>query len=204
LPIFNNMEIKRFVLGPMETNTYLLSIGNDAILIDPASKPEKLINILENYKLNAILLTHGHFDHIKAVDGLYEYYQCPVYMNMADEYLARDKYSGSEFGYVSYISCPINDLKEGTMNIGPFNFEVIFTPGHSEGSVIYVFEDSIFTGDTLFRLTVGRTDLKGSDPRKLKESLRIFKNFDKDYKIYPGHDMPSLLSFELSNNYFLR
>ena len=176
------MEIKRFVLGPMETNTYLLSIGNDAILIDPASKPEKLINILENYKLNAILLTHGHFDHIKAVDGLYEYYQCPV----------------------SYISCPINDLKEGTMNIGPFNFEVIFTPGHSEGSVIYVFEDSIFTGDTLFRLTVGRTDLKGSDPRKLKESLRIFKNFDKDYKIYPGHDMPSLLSFELSNNYFLR
>lgn len=198
------MEIKRFVLGPLQTNTYLLTIGNDALLIDPASKPEKLIDILKDYNLLAILLTHGHFDHIKAVDGLYQKYHCPVYMNLSDEQLAKDKYSGSEFGLVSYISCPINDLKQGLASIGPFNFEVIFTPGHTEGSVIFVFEDAIFTGDTLFKLTVGRTDLKGSDPSKLKNSLKIFKSFTKDYRIYPGHDMPSLLSFELENNYYLR
>ena len=198
------MEIKRFVLGPLQTNTYLLTIGKDALLIDPASKPEKLIDILKDYNLLAILLTHGHFDHIKAVDGLYQKYHCPVYMNLLDEQLAKDKYSGSEFGLVSYISCPINDLKQGLASIGPFNFEVIFTPGHTEGSVIFVFEDAIFTGDTLFKLTVGRTDLKGSDPSKLKNSLKIFKSFTKDYRIYPGHDMPSLLSFELENNYYLR
>ena len=197
------MDIKRFILGPLQTNTYLLTIGKDALLIDPASKAEKLIEILEDYNLSAILLTHGHFDHIKAVDGLYERYNCPVYLNIKDEKLARDKYSGSEFGLVSYISCPTNNLLEGKMNIGPFEFEVIYTPGHTEGSVIYVFEDDIFTGDTLFKGSVGRTDLKGGDNRKLKDSLRIFKSFNKDYRIYPGHDLPTLLSIELQNNMFL-
>lgn len=198
------MEIKRFVLGPLETNTYLITSGNDALLIDPASKAEKLIEILNDYNLLAILLTHGHFDHIKATDGLYEKYHCPVYLNLEDEQLARDKHSGSEFGLVSYISCPMIGLKEGVMNIGPFSFETIFTPGHTKGSVIYVFNDCIFTGDTLFRLTVGRTDLMGGSQRELNDSLKIFKNFKKDYIIYPGHEMPSLLSFELENNIYLK
>ena len=198
------MEIKRFVLGPLQTNTYLLTIGKDAILIDPASKAEKLINILEDYNLLAVLLTHGHFDHIKAVDGLYEHYKCPIYLNNKDEILARDKYSGSEFGLVSYISCPTVNLSEGKTNIGPFDFEVIYTPGHTEGSVILVFDEDIFTGDTLFKGSVGRSDLQGGDNRKLKDSLRIFKNFKKDYRIYPGHDLPTLLSIELENNMFLK
>ena len=73
------------------------------------------------------------------------------------------------------------------MNIGPFHFETIFTPGHTKGSVIYVFDDCIFTGDTLFKESVGRTDLQGGDMAKLRESLRVFKQFNSDYKIYPGH-----------------
>lgn len=197
------MEIKQFVLGPIATNTYLLTEGKDALLIDPASKPEKLIEILGDLNLIGILLTHGHFDHIKAVDGLYEKYHCPVYLHEDDEELARDKYSGADFGLVSYISCPTVKLNQGKMNIGPFNFEVIFTPGHTEGSVIYVFEDSIFTGDTLFKGSVGRTDLKGGDARKLKDSLRVFKQFNSDYNIYPGHEESSKLLDELANNYYL-
>lgn len=90
------------------------------------------------------------------------------------------------------------------MNIGPFSFEVIFTPGHTEGSVIYVFDDCIFTGDTLFKGSVGRTDLKGGDPSMLRRSLKIFNEFDKDYLIYPGHDETTTLSHELMYNYFLR
>lgn len=198
------MEIKTLVLGPIATNTYLLVEGKDAILIDPASKAEKLIDILGDYNLVAILLTHGHFDHIKAVDGLYDKYKCPVYLHRDDNKLARDKYSGQDFGLVSYITCPSIDLKEEKYKIGPFKFEVIFTPGHTEGSVIYVFDSEIFTGDTLFRGSCGRTDLDGGNVSKLKESLRIFKKFDIDYDIYPGHDMPSKLSFELCNNPFLR
>ena len=197
------MEIKQFVLGPIATNTYLLTEGKDALLIDPASKPEKLIEILGDLNLIGILLTHGHFDHIKAVDGLYEKYHCPVYLHEDDEILARDKYSGADFGLVSYISCKTEKLTQGKMNIGPFNFEVIFTPGHTEGSVIYVFEDSIFTGDTLFKGSVGRTDLKGGDARKLKDSLRVFKQFNKNYNIYPGHEETTNILDELDNNYYL-
>lgn len=198
------MEIKRFVLGPIQTNTYLLINGNDALLIDPASKSEKLINILGDLNLIGILLTHGHFDHIKAVDGLVEKYKCPVYLNEADEKLARDKYAGDIFGLVAYITCKITPLQEGEMSIGSFDFEVVFTPGHTEGSVIYIFDDAIFSGDTLFKGGCGRTDLKGGNQSKLNASLKIFKNFNRDYLIYPGHDEPSTLYDELKYNFYLR
>ena len=197
------MEVKTLILGPIATNTYLLTEGKDAILIDPASKAEKLIDILGDLNLVAILLTHGHFDHIKAVDGLYEKYHCPVLLHESDEELARDKYSGADFGLVSYITCPTQNAIEGKNNIGIFNFEIIFTPGHTPGSVIYVFDDCIFTGDTLFAGSVGRTDLKGGDARLLKDSLRVFKQFNKDYIIYPGHDSSSTLFDELASNYYL-
>ncbi|MBQ6217390.1 MAG: MBL fold metallo-hydrolase [Erysipelotrichaceae bacterium] len=198
------MDIRTYVMGPIATNTYVLVSGNEAIIIDPASKPEKMIEKLGDLDLKAVLLTHGHFDHIKACDGLYEKYHCPIYLHEDDEELARDKYSGADFGLVSYISCKTLPLKEGKMKIGPFEFEVIFTPGHTPGSVIFVFDHYIFTGDTLFRGSVGRTDLKGGDARTLKESLRVFKSFKEEYFILPGHDDPSTLSFELANNWYLR
>ena len=197
------MEVIRFVLGPIATNTYLLKIDDKAILIDPASKADKLIDILGDLKLEAILLTHGHFDHIKAVDGLYDKYKCPVFIHSADEIIARDKLSGRDFGLVAYISCPLTFIEEGPKQIGPFSFETIYTPGHTEGSVIYVFDDCIFSGDTLFKGSVGRTDLYSGDARKLKQSLNIFKGFNKDYIIYPGHDDVTSLNYELATNYYL-
>lgn len=197
------MEIERYVLGPLATNTYLIKEGNDVLLIDPASKAEKLIGIIGEDRLAGILLTHGHFDHIKAVDGLYEHYHCPIYLHEDDEELARDKHAGDDFGISSYIVSPIMKLKEGKMNIGPFTFEVVFTPGHTEGSVIYIFGHMIFSGDTLFRCGVGRTDLRGGDMRKLKDSLRYFSSLDEEYDIYPGHDEATCLSFELLNNPYM-
>ena len=198
------MEIQRFVLGPISTNTYLLSEGNDALLIDPASKAEKLADILGERNLLGILLTHGHFDHLKAVDGLYQKYHCPVYLHKDDEAYARDKYSGEDFGLVAYISCPVNYLDEGKMNIGPFSFETVFTPGHTPGSVIYIFDDAIFTGDTLFRMSVGRTDLPGGNYQQLKASLKIFRQFNKDFTIYPGHDEATTLWQEINSNPYLQ
>lgn len=197
------MEIKTFVLGPLQTNTYLLSIDDKAILIDPASKPEKCVELLGDKKLIAILLTHGHFDHIKAVDGLYKQYKCPVYLHKDDEYLARDKKSGEDFGLVSYISCPTIHINEGNNKIGPFEFDTIYTPGHTKGSVLYMFDDSIFTGDTLFKGSVGRTDLDGGNQSELIRSLRFFNSLNKDYYIYPGHDQPTTLLNELRYNPYL-
>jgi len=197
------MEIEKYILGPLQTNTYLLKIGNSAILIDPASKAEKLIEMLGDLDLKAILLTHGHFDHIKAVDGLYEKYKCPVYLNDQDLTLANDKSSGKSFGLVSYISCPTLNIETGSYSIDKFKFEVMNTPGHTMGSVVYIFDDCMFTGDTLFKLSVGRTDLEGGSKSLLRESLRLFYNFNKDYIIYPGHEDESILSFELTNNPYL-
>ena len=198
------MEIYRYVLGPLQTNTYMLVKDDQVLLIDPASKAEKLIDVIGDKKLVGILLTHGHFDHIKAVDGLYERFDCPVYLHHDDEYLARDKSSGSDFGFNVYISCPTINPKQGKMSVCDFEIETIYTPGHTRGSVIYIIDDAIFTGDTLFKGSVGRTDLDGGNARDLKDSLRIFKQFDKDYDIYPGHDEVSKLSLELATNYYLR
>ncbi len=193
-----------FVMGALATNTYLLSQNGEALLIDPASRAEKVMEKLDGLDLKGVLLTHGHFDHIKACDGLYEAYHCPVYLHPGDEFLARDKNAGRGFGLVSYLSCPTLPLKEGRMNISSFVFDVMFTPGHTPGSVIFVFDHHIFTGDTLFRGSVGRTDLEGGDMRALKDSLRKFRDFDGEYFILPGHDDPSTLSFELANNWYLK
>lgn len=197
------MDIYRYVLGPLSTNTYLLKEDNKALLIDPASKPEKLIDLLGDNELLAVLLTHGHFDHIKAVDGLYQHYHCPVYLHQADEALARDKYAGADFGYYASISCPLTYPEEGKLKIGPFSLDVIYTPGHTMGSVIYLTDEAIFSGDTLFKGSIGRTDLPGGNGRILKNSLQIFRQFDKDYTIYPGHDEITKLSEELIYNPFL-
>lgn len=199
------MKIEQYIMGIFATNTYLLEINNECILIDPASKAEKMIEIIGDRKLLAILLTHGHFDHIKAVDGLVKKYNCPVYINSSDEAMTRDKNQGNDFNLdsVPSISIKMNHLKEGKMEIGPFKFEVIFTPGHTKGSVCYRFDDAIFTGDTLFRMSVGRTDLEGGSETELKASLRLLKNIKEDLVVYPGHEQISTLEFEKNNNPYL-
>ena len=192
-------------MGMFGTNTYMLRENDDVILIDPASKAEKLIEMLEEKRLLAVLLTHGHFDHIKAVDGLYDRYHMPVYINEADEELCRDKAQSTAFNlpFSPAVTCPVKHLKEGTMSIGPFDFEVIFTPGHTKGSVCYKFEDCIFTGDTLFAGSAGRTDLKGGDDRELKASLRILKELDEELIVYPGHEKTTVLKDEIKHNPYM-
>ncbi|MBR3227783.1 MAG: MBL fold metallo-hydrolase [Erysipelotrichaceae bacterium] len=199
------MEITKMCLGMFATNTYLLREGDDVILIDPASKAEKLIGMLEGKRLLAVLLTHGHFDHIKAVDGLYEEYGIPVYISAKDEELCRDKTQNLSFGlpYSPTVTCPVVHLREGKMKIGPFDFEVIFTPGHTPGSVCFLFEDCLFSGDTLFKGSIGRTDLKGGNMNEMRSSLRILKELDPELTVCPGHDEITTMGEELENNPFL-
>ena len=201
-----SLQVETILAGTLFTNTYILSKGNDVIIIDPACKIEKLEPYIKDKNVLAVLLTHGHFDHIKTVDDLYNKYKCPIYIHKDDEYLIRDKKQSINFGLseVIYVSSPCIYYEEGKLNIGEFEFNVIFTPGHSQGSVCIEIEDSIFTGDTLFRLSVGRTDLEGGDYSKLKQSLNILKNIEKDLKVYPGHESDTTLKFEQLNNDYLK
>ena len=201
-----SLQVETILAGALFTNTYVLSKGNDVIIIDPACKIEKLEPYIKDKNVLAVLLTHGHFDHIKTVDSLYNKYKLPVYIHKDDEYLIRDKNQSVDFGLseVIYVSSPCRYYEEGKLNIGEFEFNVIFTPGHTNGSVCLEIEDSMFTGDTLFRLSVGRTDLEGGDYSKLKQSLNILKNIDKDLKIYPGHESDTTLKFEQMNNDYLK
>lgn len=199
------MEIKCLVTGAFETNTYLVKCDNKYLIIDPSGRSEKIIKHLDGDVIG-VLLTHGHFDHIKAVDDLYKLYHMDIYLGEGDFDLVDPKTAKLYNRYLEYtgsIKSPIKALKEGKMHLGPFEFEVISTKGHTKGSHIFIFEDVIFTGDTLFKNSVGRTDLYGGNARELKESLRYFKQLKQDYKIYPGHEEVTLLSTELLNNPYL-
>ncbi len=199
------MQVKCLKCGLFQTNTYLLEIEDNCILIDPACKIDKLLPLLENKKLLAVSLTHGHFDHIKACDDLYKKYSVPIYIHEADVDMTKDGSSGKVFGlqYVPTISVPLVKLKEGKYEIGPFKFEVIFTPGHSKGSVCYLFKDCIFTGDTLFRLACGRTDLVGGSNSEIRHSLKLLSSLDPNLIVYPGHDESTVLAFEIENNPYM-
>ena len=188
------------------TNTYILEKGNDVIIIDPACKIEKLEPYINNKNVLAVLLTHGHFDHIKTVDSLYSKYKMPIYIHKDDEYLIRDKKQSTNFGLseVIYVSSPCMYYDEGLLKIDDFNFEVLFTPGHTKGSVCLIIENSMFTGDTLFHLSVGRTDLDGGSSSSLKNSLKIIREIEKDLDIYPGHDAQTSLEIEKRENIFLK
>lgn len=199
------MQVKCLKCGLFQTNTYFLEIEDTCILIDPACKIDKLLPLLENKKLLAVLLTHGHFDHIKACDDLYKRYNVPIYIHEADIDMTKDGSMGKSFGlqYVPTISVPLVKLDERKYEIGAFKFEVIFTPGHSKGSLCYLFNDCIFTGDTLFRLSCGRTDLEGGSVSELKHSLKLLSTLDPNLIVYPGHDEASVLGFEIENNPYM-
>jgi len=164
------MKIDRVVVGPLETNCYILSIDNNCLVIDPGDEYNKIEEVIGNKKVVGVIITHYHFDHIGA-------------LNYFDKSLILDK----------------SNLEEKQYNICNFNFEVIYTPGHKEDSIsIYFIKEKImFTGDFIFKGTIGRMDLEGGNPLEMKNSLEKIKKYDKNIKIYPGHGYETLLKNEI-------
>lgn len=196
--------VKQIVVGAYQTNCYILIEDKHAIIIDPGKKEERIIaNIPNDVIVDAICLTHGHFDHIGAVDKLHEYYHCPIYLDSDDEVLVKhckynqmDSYSGS----INYDTIPYDFPK--TM-INNFELEVIKASGHTEGSCLLIYQNLMFAGDVIFKRSVGRTDLFMGNESKMRQSLKMIKQLDPDLLIYPGHGEITNLADELKYNYFL-
>lgn len=205
--LFSNEQytIKRFVLGPLKTNCYVLfNHNNDAIIIDPGYYDPVLTNWLKSNNINTtiILLTHCHFDHIL---GIKMFPNIPTYVHENDiELLLDDNKNAAKIFYLSveYNKNNIVSFKDDfTIPCNSANIKTIHTPGHTKGSTTYLaFEKILFTGDAIFAGTVGRYDLWGGSKEETKETVKKICNLKENYSIYPGHGRTSTLNEEKSNN----
>ncbi|MCL2675557.1 MAG: MBL fold metallo-hydrolase [Firmicutes bacterium] len=187
------------------TNTYFVVTNTAVAVVDPGGGAENIVAVLEQHgdKAVALLLTHGHFDHALSVAELVAR-GAKAYMSPKDDCMIRGGghvfYRGITTPEFDYI--PIND--GDVLDIGGTECKVLATPGHSPGSVCYIFDDCIFSGDTLFCETVGRTDLPGSDDDAMRESIKKLVALKGDYVVYPGHGRQTTLNEERRNNPFLQ
>ncbi len=185
------MEICTLFPGGFAANTYLVRRGKDAVLIDCTAPVTELRAALGDATLHAILLTHGHFDHLLTLDAVSKQTGAPVYLHEGDAELPLDGTKNAHavfFGRDAVYQAPDRSLAHGEhLTFGALTLDVISTPGHTRGSVLYRTDDALFTGDTVFAAGYGRTDLYGGDPAALLASLRSLESLPQALRIYPGH-----------------
>lgn len=203
------MKVERLVLGSFKVNCYIISYNKKNIIVDPGTEPETINKYLKENKVRPdfILNTHGHYDHIGAVSNLTSEYQIPFYIHEFEEPIIIDPAKNlSSFLSKNELSLKTYNLIRGThiKNFGNLGIEIIITPGHTPGSIIIKFNNFLFSGDLLFKGGIGRTDLPGGDPGKIRQSLKILKEMDSDLIVYPGHGDKTTLGYELKTNYYLR
>ncbi|MCD8786292.1 MBL fold metallo-hydrolase [Staphylococcus gallinarum] len=190
------MRISSLTLGQVSTNCYFIESDQHTLIVDPAGDSDLIFKKLNqiNKPVKAILLTHAHFDHIAALDDVLAKYDVPVYMHKSEfDFLTDVNKNGSaafkQYGLPSIISnAQPKSLEEGEFNIDEFKFNILHTPGHSPGSLTYVFDEFAVVGDTLFNQGIGRTDLYKGDYETLVDSIldKIFE-LDDDLPLFPGH-----------------
>ena len=218
------MNVDRFIAGPFSANCYVVEIGGETLVVDCGEFSEEIRKRLDGVQVKYILLTHGHADHTLGVYDMKQAHpEAKVLIHESEvEYLTSDRIhkldaqvlSGG-FGAVSpeiymgeaHYLPPDGTVKEGdVLTLGDSEFMVLSTPGHSKGSVCYFFpaERTIFTGDTLFCLTVGRTDLYGGSDEEMLESItRLYKMMEIT-DIYPGHNKETTMDYEKRRNRYMR
>lgn len=206
------MYIKSFVVGPVMTNCYLLGdeATRKAAFIDPGDSGARLASLAEegNWDVCAVLLTHGHFDHIAGVAALLDalagsgHTDVPVYIHRADYPVAPASFGrGVSLEGIENV----HFYDEGdTVQVGSLTVTVLATPGHTAGGVTLRCEDALFTGDTLFAGSMGRTDFATSDEFAMFASLRKLAGLEGDFRVYPGHEGQSTLERERRTNPYVR
>ena len=202
------MTIKTLEMGYIGTNCYVVSDekGTCAI-VDCDGNTQPLYQYIDENGLKPthILLTHGHFDHIGAVEDVKEKYGCIVCACEKEAPLLADPaLNASNMSYkpLSIIADVL--VKEGdTIQVGDLQFKVIETPGHTAGSICFFIEKSILSGDTLFLGSCGRMDFPAGDTSAMMQSLKRLKNLEGDYVVYPGHGPATTLEYERKTNPFM-
>lgn len=194
------MKVITRPLGPVQANCYLVMEHGHALLIDPGDTFLHLKDILKenDCTLDAIVLTHAHFDHIAGIDKILQEFDVDVYLNPKEFDFLQDPDLNSSSSFYMDVTCnaTCKPLNEGMNHIGGFDVEAMYCPGHSIGSTVLKIEDCLFTGDVLFQGSIGRMDLATGSVSMMKQSLKKLYQLDKDYKVYPGHGPGTTLEQE--------
>lgn len=205
------MNIHTLQLGELRANCYIAQTATDkCVAVDIGGNPRLLLEFLtmKKLKLSKILLTHGHFDHMNGVEEVAEKTGAEVFIHEDDAPML----NSAGLSLADLISLmPFNPVTEyniihdgDIISDGEYNFKVLHTPGHSMGSVCYICDDIIFSGDTLFCCSIGRTTFPGSSPELMVQSLEKLYNIDGNYKVLTGHGDKTELEYEKNSNPYLR
>lgn len=205
------MEIKRIVVGVYAVNCYIVyNEEKRGFIVDPGGDSEDIIAFLdkEGIDLEFILLTHGHGDHIGAVGDLQDKYELPIVISEKEVELLGDKlmnlsssippYKGFEFKADRLLK------DEEEFDFYGSKLKIMETPGHTIGSICIIMDDVIFSGDTLFKSSVGRSDLPTGSHTDIINSVKKLKNLDGDYRVLPGHGAETTLETERNYNPFMK
>lgn len=198
------MNIKRLVLGDYESNCYIISSGGKALVIDPGYVNNEIIPYLnsENLDVKYIYLTHGHFDHVGGVNQLKSYFPNAIVRIHQDDVIWLGKNELNMLNLKVSIDETFSD--EHNFTIGNLGFRVIHTPGHSAGGIAILTNDRLFVGDTLFRLSIGRSDFPFGDYDTLVNSIKKLYLLPDKTVVYPGHGEATTIGFEKLHNYFVK
>ncbi len=208
------MKVKCITGGQLDTNCYL--VVNDqkthAVLIDPGFFDSMLESVILEYKdiIDVVLLTHMHFDHIMGLEYVRTNMLCPVYIHELDSVDITDpekncytSFYGNKLDFSTFK--PDSILTENkVLNFGDICVKVLHTPGHTKGSVCFLINDCLFTGDTLFKESVGNPNFYGGDARILLNSVAKLSKLTEDYCVFPGHGDETTLLYEKRYNPYMR
>ncbi|WP_027099645.1 MBL fold metallo-hydrolase [Clostridium paraputrificum] len=198
------MIIKAIPAGIYDANCYIVmdEKTKDAVVLDPGGDGEMLERAIKDMKANvkSILLTHGHMDHVGGVEYLSDKLNVPFYISKIDEeYMEKDNYV---FGSIRNANGYLEDGDE--LSFGSLNIKVIATPGHTKGGLCFLIEDKLFTGDTLFQGSIGRTDFIGGSFPEIIDSIKTkLLPLGDEIEVYPGHGPKSSIGYEKGYNMYL-
>ena len=203
------LQIDCLTLGDYQVNCYIVreAGSHSCVVIDPGYEAERILNFLQenDLTLDAILLTHGHFDHVGAVKALLLETDCKLFMSENDWKMKKNPLTSWMYPLAGLDYEGLQPCSEGDeICVAALSFAVMETPGHTPGSVCYRCEDVLFTGDTLFDGSCGRTDLPGGDGKTIAVSLQRLKNIPENLRIFPGHGTASTLDDQRRYNPYLR